>query len=476
MGMSCKLVGRERECQELHRVMESDRSEFVIVYGRRRVGKTFLVDQYYQGQYDFTFVGGHNLSRQRQLTSFARALKKFSGTKPDKFSDWFDAFDALEEYLESLDANRRKVVFIDEMPWIDTQKSDFVAALENFWNGWAARRSDIVFIASGSATSWMVDNLIENQGGLHARITSSIYVRPFTLHETEAYLLRKHCKWDRYQILQCYMVFGGIPFYLSLINAKESLVQNVDRLFFAQGGIMRNEFDELYNALFSNADLYISVVKGLAAHHDGMSREEISKATGITGGTLTRVLTNLERCDFVSRNQNFAHKVKDTIYRLVDFYTLFHYKFILPDVSGDEQWWSHHFESRQVSTWQGLTFEIVCLMHTDSIKRALGISGMATEVSSWRKAATDGQNGGQIDLVIKRADRIIHLCEMKFSKSQYRITEAYEQLLRQRLELFQSSTKTKFSLVITFVTTYGIADGLHHSLVHSEVTMEQLFK
>ena len=190
MGMRSKLVGRERECQELHRVMESDRSEFVIVYGRRRVGKTFLVDQYYQGQYDFTFVGGHNLSRQRQLTSFARALKKFSGTKPDKFSDWFDAFDALEEYLESLDANRKKVVFIDEMPWIDTQKSDFVAALENFWNGWAARRNDIVFIASGSATSWMVDNLIENQGGLHARITSSIYVRPFTLHETEVYLLR----------------------------------------------------------------------------------------------------------------------------------------------------------------------------------------------------------------------------------------------------------------------------------------------
>ena len=474
--MMNKLVGRERECQELKRVMESDRSEFVIVYGRRRVGKTFLVDQYYQGHYDFTFVGGHNLSRQRQLTSFARALKKFSGVKPAKFADWFDAFDTLEEYLESLDTRRKKVVFIDEMPWIDTQKSDFVAALENFWNGWAARRSDIVFIASGSATSWMVDNLIENQGGLHARITSSIYVRPFTLHETEEYLQRKHCKWDRYQTLQCYMVFGGIPFYLSLINAKESLVQNVDRLFFAQGGIMRSEFDELYNALFSNADLYISVVKTLSAHHDGMSRNEISKAIGVSGGTLTRVLTNLERCDFISRSQNFGHKTKDTIYRLVDLYTLFYYKFIMQDMSGDEHWWSHNFESRQVSTWQGLTFEIVCLMHTEKIKSALGISGMATEVSSWRQSACEGQKGGQIDLVIKRADRIIHLCEMKFSKSEFRITEAYEQLLRQRLELFQSTTKTKFSLVITFVTTYGVADGLHHSLVHSEVTMEQLFK
>ena len=475
MGTSNKLVGRERECLELDRVMESDRSEFVIVYGRRRVGKTFLVDQYYQGFYDFTFVGGHNLSRQRQLTSFGKALKKFSGNKPGKFSDWFDAFDALEEYLESLDADRKKVVFIDEMPWIDTQKSDFVSALENFWNGWAARRSDIVFIASGSATSWMVDNLIENQGGLHARITSSIYVRPFTLHEVEEYLQRKHCKWDRYQILQCYMVMGGIPFYLSLIDPRQSLVQNVDRLFFSHGGIMRGEFDELYNALFSNAELYISVVKALAQHHDGMTRTEISKVIGVNGGTLTRVLTNLERCDFISRSQNFGCKTKDTIYRLMDFYTLFYYKFIAQDTSGDEQWWSHNFESRLVSTWQGLTFEIVCLMHTDCIKKALGISGMATEVSAWRKVADDKQRGGQIDLVIKRADRIVHLCEMKFSKSEYRITDAYEQLLRQRMELFQSSTKTKLSLVITFVTTYGVADGLHHSIVHSEVTMSQLF-
>lgn len=226
MVANSKLVGRERECLELDRVMSSDRSEFVIVYGRRRVGKTFLVDQYYQGVYDFTFVGGHNLSRQRQLTSFAKALKKYSGNKPDKFADWFDAFDALEEYLESLDTTKKKVVFIDEMPWIDTQKSDFVSALENFWNGWAARRSDIVFIASGSATSWMVDNLIQNQGGLHARITSSIYIRPFTLHETEEYLQRKHCKWDRYQILQCYMVFGGIPCSIISLSHKTHRVMS----------------------------------------------------------------------------------------------------------------------------------------------------------------------------------------------------------------------------------------------------------
>lgn len=339
MASDNRLVGRERECNELRRVMESDRSEFVIVYGRRRVGKTFLIDQYYQGKYDFTFVGGHNLSRQRQLTNFAKVLKKFSGVKPEKFADWFDAFDALEEYIESLNENRKKVVFIDEMPWIDTQKSDFVSALENFWNGWAARRSDIVFIASGSATSWMVDNLIENQGGLHARITSSIYIRPFTLKETEEYLQRKYCKWDRYQILQCYMVFGGIPFYLSLINPQDSLVQNVDRMFFSHSAIMRSEFDELYNALFSNAELYINVVKALANHHGGMSRAEIVKAVGVNGGTLSRVLTNLERCDFISRSHNFGCKTREANYRLIDFYTLFYYKFIAQDTSGDDLWW-----------------------------------------------------------------------------------------------------------------------------------------
>ena len=471
-----KLVGRERECKELQRVMNSDRSEFVIVYGRRRVGKTFLVDQYYQGKYDFTFVGGHNLSRQRQLTNFSRALKKYSGVKPDKFADWFDAFDALEDYLESLDENRKKVIFIDEMPWIDTQKSDFVSALENFWNGWAARRSDIVFIASGSATSWMVDNLIENQGGLHARITSSIYIRPFTLQETEEYLQRKYCKWDRYQILQCYMVFGGIPFYLSLINPQDSLVQNVDRMFFSHNAIMRSEFDELYNALFSNAELYINVVKALANHHGGMSRAEIVKAVGVNGGTLSRVLTNLERCDFISRSHNFGCKTREANYRLIDFYTLFYYKFIAQDTSGDEQWWTHNFESRLVSTWQGLTFEIVCLVHTDAIKKALGISGMATEVSSWNKMGNEEQKGAQIDLVIKRADRIVHLCEMKFCKAEYHITEAYERQLRERMELFRMATKTKLSLVNTFVTTYGVADGIHHSVVHSEVTMRQLFE
>lgn len=475
-----KIIGREKEMAELQRCLESDRSELVIVYGRRRVGKTFLVDEFFGEKFDFTYVGGHNLSGRQQLRNFTKALAeaKNERVRRDEVNDWFDAFDMLEEYLASLPSDRKKVVFIDEMPWIDTPKSSFVEAFENFWNGWAARRRDILFIASGSATSWMVDKLVENQGGLHARITSHVYLKPFTLNETEQYLKSMNCPWDRFQTLQCYMFFGGIPFYLSLIDPTQSLAQNVDRLCFARNGELRLEFDELYNALFAHADKYVAIARLLAEHRNGMTFSDLSKKSGIDGNRLTKILENLERCDFVMRFRYYGKKSQDRIYRLTDFYTLFYYKYIEPNKdSYDEQWWSHHFDSRSVEVWQGLTFELLCLMHTRQIREALGIAGVATEVSAWFDKAEkkEGEHGSQIDLIIERADRIIHLCEMKFSKEPFRINSDYELKLRDRMGLFREKTRSTKTLVNTFVTTFGVADGKHSSIVNSEVMMDQLF-
>ena len=478
-----KMIGREREMIELQRSMDSDRSEFVIVYGRRRVGKTYLVDNFFKYEYDFSYVGGHHLSKPKQLRNFAKALKKYAHLHlQPKFSSWDDAFDALEEYIEGLPAAKRKVIFIDEMPWIDTPQSEFVEALETFWNGWAARRSDIVFVASGSSTSWMMDKLVENQGGLHGRITNNIYVRPFTLHEVELYMKSRGAAWDRYQLLQTYMIIGGIPFYYSLLDIKESLVQNIDRLFFRKNGELRTEFDELYSALFANTDKYTSVVKLLNNTREGMTREEIEKATGIDKSALTPVLRNLERSDFVLRYSQFGNKTKGAIYRLVDFYSMFYFKFIDGFNAQDEEWWSHNFQSAAVETWQGLSFEQVCYMHLAQIKRKLGISGISTAASSWRyipPRASDGrktEKGTQIDLLIDRGDRVINLCEMKFSTKPYRITDSYEQTLRNRMSTFQEKTKTAKTLVYTFVTTLGVADGLHRGIVNSEVTMKDLFE
>ena len=480
--VSEKIIGREIEIAELQRGMNSDRSEFIIVYGRRRVGKTYLVDNFFNYEYDFSFVGGHKLSKQKQLRNFAKAMKKYAKMQSQpKYSSWDDAFDSLEEYIERLPMEKRKVIFIDEMPWIDTPQSEFVEALESFWNGWAARRRDIVFIASGSSTSWMMDNLVENQGGLHARITRNIYVRPFTLQQAEAYMASRSAKWDRYQVLQAYMIIGGIPFYYSLLNVTESLAQNIDRLFFRKNGELRTEFDELYNALFTNAEKYKAVVRQLNGRRDGMTREELEKNTGIDKSVLSMVLRNLERSDFILPYSQFGNKKKGTIYRLVDFYTLFYYRFIDGFNTQDEQWWSHNIQSHTIDSWQGLSFELVCFMHLAQIKHKLGISGISTSAASWRYVPTKKnepggtEKGTQIDLLIDRADRVINLCEMKFSVRPFPITADYESLLRNRLAIFQEKTKTTKTIVHTFVSTFGVSDGLHKSIVNSEVTMNDLF-
>lgn len=475
-----RIIGREAEMAELRRCMESDRSEFVIVYGRRRVGKTFLVDCFFNGQYDFSFVGRNNTTKEKQLRAFAKALKKAASMdRQPKFQDWTEAFDALEEYLESLDEGRKKVVFIDEMPWIDTPQSEFVEALEGFWNAWGARRQDILFVASGSASSWMMDKLVENPGGLHARITNNIYVRPFTLCETEEYLLSRGIKWNRYQILQLYMTMGGIPFYLSLLDAGKSLVNNINYLFFRRNSEMMTEFQELYTAIFSNAGKYLEVVNLLYGHKEGMTYAEIQKASGIEGSRLTTVLKNLERCDFIISYSQFGNKVKGTIYRLVDFYTLFYLKFIASADSKDEEWWLHNYNSRSVEAWQGTAFELICLTHLPQIRQKLGISGISTSASSWRyvpgKTALEHERGAQIDLVIDRGDQSINLCEVKFSIGSYSITSEYEGRIRQRIQLFKEKTKTRKALISTFITTYGVANASQSNMVDKEVTSDDLF-
>ncbi|MCC8037074.1 MAG: ATP-binding protein [Bacteroidales bacterium] len=476
--MSTKLIARERECQELQAKMESDESEFIVICGRRRIGKTFLVEEFFQHKFDFKYVGAHGLSTRSQLKNFGRALKEYSRKPQENFKDWSDAFYALKEYLTNLSDEKRKVIFIDEMPWMDSKRSDFVKSLEYFWNSWAAAQGNIVLIATGSATSWMSNKLFKNRGGLHNRVTSRIFLRPFTLHETEVFLKKKRFAWDRYQILQCYMAFGGIPYYLKQLNPTESVAQNIDRFCFDPEGMFRTEFDELYNALFASADTYIKVVKALAQHREGLTNAEISKITKINGRNLTRVLKNLEQCDFIARRAQFGHKKRGTIYRLIDFYTLFYFRFIENDLTLDPHWWTGNMSSGEVLAWNGWTFELICLEHHSQIKQALGISGVSTTISTWRfvPVKDDGRIGAQVDMVITRADRLIHLVEIKFHKGQYSITSRYDEEIRQRVQTFIEETDQKYGVVVTFITTYGLKNPTSYGIVHSEVTMDDLFK
>lgn len=476
MNMDTKLLSREKECAQIKRCMESDESEFIIICGRRRIGKTYLVEKYFNRNFHFKYVGGHNMSTREQLRSFAKALKKYSGQKQEEFKDWFEAFDALEEYLDSVKA-KRKVIFIDEMPWMDSKRSNFLKALENFWNGWAAGEENIVMVSTGSATSWMSEKLLRNRGGLHNRVTCRIYLKPFTLYETELYLKKQRCPWSRYQILQAYMVFGGVPFYLKQINPKESVVQNIERLCFQDGGALRDEFEELYPALFASSESYLRVVSALANHRYGMTREEIKKAVGFNGRNLTRILKNLELCDFIMKQPPFSNQKRGTVYRLVDFFTLFYLHFIADGTLRDAKWWEQNFKSQEVASWQGLTFEVVCMQHSQQIKKSLGIENVATAISSWHytpKKDEDG-SGAQIDMIMKRGDDIIHIIEAKFYNDLLGYNSALEKKMLYRKALFEELEASKNPVVITLITTYGLKDPSSWTNIHSHLSMNDLF-
>lgn len=456
--------------------MESERSEFVVVYGRRRIGKTFLVRRFFRDNYAFSFVGKHEMGREQQLTEFAKELMRYShSTFVPQLKNWTEAFDALQRLLETYNISGKKVVFFDEMPWMDTPKSDFVSALENFWNGWANMRDDIVLVACGSATSWMVDKLLHNQGGLFNRITQKLYLRPFKLSEMEQYLDEKHFGWNRYQIAQCYMILGGIPFYLTLLNPKLSLLSNIDELFFADAhAMLRTEYNELYSTLFKRPDNYLAVIRMLTERKEGFTRKEISEKTKLGGAALSKILSDLEQCDFIFSYARYGNAKNNAIYRIKDFYTLFYYKYVNGIDTKDSLRWTHLSSTPQVSSWQGFSFELLCLLHLDEIKKALGIDRILNDASAWR--SRQPEQNTQIDLVIERADHNINLCEMKFSSGMYAIDKGYEQKLRERMSIFLAETMTRCSTRITMVTTYGVLQNKHSGIVNDEVLLDDLFE
>lgn len=456
--------------------MESERSEFVVVYGRRRIGKTFLVRRFFKDNYAFSFVGKHEMRREQQLAEFAKELMCYShSTFVPQLKNWTEAFDALQRLLETYGIPDKKVVFFDEMPWMDTPKSDFVSALENFWNGWANMRDDIVLVACGSAISWMVDKLLHNQGGLFNRITQKIYLRPFKLSEMEQYLDEKHFGWNRYQIAQCYMILGGIPFYLTLLNPKLSLLSNIDELFFADAhAMLRTEYNELYSTLFKRPDNYLAVIRMLTERKEGFTRKEISEKTKLGGAALSKILSDLEQCDFIFSYARYGNAKNNAIYRIKDFYTLFYYKYVNGIDTKDSLRWTHLSSTPQVSSWQGFSFELLCLLHLDEIKKALGIDRILNDASAWR--SRQPEQNTQIDLVIERADHNINLCEMKFSSGMYAIDKGYEQKLRERMSIFLAETMTRCSTRITLVTTYGVLQNKHSGIVNDEVLLDDLFE
>lgn len=471
-----RIIGRKKELSLLNSLKNSESPAFLAVYGRRRVGKTFLIRQGFDNQFDFYLTGMSNVSLSQQLANFHAALLKYNPQANDKEAapDWFRAFQQLTALLESRGGGK-KVIFLDELPWLDTPHSNFVPALEHFWNSWASARNDVILIVCGSAAGWMINKLINNKGGLHNRVTDRIKLESFTLSECEEFLKYKSANFDKYQIVQLYMVLGGIPFYLEKIDPTQSAAQNINRLCFEKTGALRTEFDNLYKSLFDNAEKHIAIVESLSKKARGLTRGELIKDTKLpTGGSITKILLELEESNFIQKYVSFGKKERNSLYQLTDFYSLFYLKFIKKASILDENSWINGLDSPEQRAWSGYAFEQVCLAHIKEIKQALGISGVQTTTSAW--IGTNTGRGVQIDLVIDRRDHVINICEMKFSINNFTIDKKYAEELRNKIGVFKEETKTRKAIFLTMITTFGLnKNNYSSSLVQNDLTMDVLF-
>ena len=475
------LIGRVEEIEILKSYQDSPKSEFVAVYGRRRVGKTFLVRETLGKLFDFEFIGLYETPASVQRAEFQKVINKSGKISKPIPQNWFDAFDNLKEYLLSLKKDK-VTVFIDELPWMDTNKSNFRTALSSFWNGWENGKTIIKLYVCGSATTWMVDKLIGDRGGLYGRITRPIYLAPFTLSETGQYLNTvKKMGYGKKQILDVYMVFGGIPYYLDMFDKKLPLTVNVDRLLFSDNAPLRNEYDFLFRSLFKDSVNYRKVIEVLSRKLSGLTREDISRETGLTGGELSKILSNLTSCDFIRNYVAPKKKERNQMYQLTDMFSLFFLKFVKNAPRQDEQFRTAMINSGKRNAWSGYAFEQVCLHHIFQIKKKLGITGILSNVYAWsRKAFTDSDgghwDGGQIDLIIDRSDGVMNLCEMKYSNGEFSIDKKYEKTLRDRINMFRYSERTGKDLRLTFVTTFGVKHNEHKGIVDNEITLEDMFE
>lgn len=479
-----KLIGREEEIRELKRCYQSDSSQFVAIYGRRRVGKTFLVDEVFKNLITFRHAGLSPIEQDTKKNALDKQLAHFhyslmtQGMEECKCpKSWLEAFFLLEKFLQSKDDGKtRQVVFIDELPWMDTARSGFITGLEAFWNGWACHRDNLMLVVCGSATSWISDKLINNHGGLYGRLTCEIKLSPFSLKECELFFQKKNIRLSRYDIVQCYMALGGIPYYLNYFEKGLSLAQNIDNLFFKKGAKLKEEFDRLFASVFSAPEEIKKIIILLSSRHSGFTLKEISVATGIAqNGALSKLMKALVSSEFVLPYTPFGKSRREVRYKLVDPFCVFYLRYVPSNKNYNTAFWHENQNTQAVVSWRGYAFEEVCLQHIAQIKAALGVQGVASQQSSWVVDGGEKEDGAQIDLLINRADRIINLCEMKFYNDEFAVDKAYFMKMNRRVNLLLDHIPRNTAIHTTLITTFGLAYNEYSGVFQKVVTLDDLF-
>ncbi len=465
-----KLIGRVNHKKELERYFNEERSHFMAVYGRRRVGKTFLIKEYFQNNFTFYCTGLLKGNKNQQLTNFEINMKNQLKYFDENASviNWYDAFNELIKAISKIKESEKKVIFLDELPWMDTVGSDFLLGLEYFWNSWASAQKDVLFIVCGSSTSWIINKLFNNTGGLYNRVTSRIKVEPFTLEECSRFFEAKGFQYSQAQIIEAYMVFGGIPFYLDQFSSEKSPVQNINELCFGKNAFLVMEYQMLFKSLFKKYQFYINVVEAICTKNKGLTRDEIAKKTRLSdGGSLTKILVDLENSNFIKKYTPVLKKSKGSLFQMIDPFCLFYNN--LSENVAEENYWIKYYNSPKYNNWAGYAFELVCFNHIPQVKKALGISGIMSNSYSWQNMYA------QIDLVIDRADKVVNIFEIKYSQAPFIVTQKYELELRNKTEQFRKNTSTKKAIWPVFISPYGLGKSTYMHFFIKSLTMDIFF-
>ena len=474
------MIGRKKEINELNRLYNSKKAELVAIYGRRRVGKTFLVDETFEGRITFRHAG---LSPAEMKTGALRLqLKNFynslldQGMEKSKIPDnWLDAFFMLEQFLKCCDTGERQVVFLDELPWLDTPRSGFLTAFEAFWNNWACHRKNLMVIVCGSANSWILDKLINNHGGLYNRVTYEIKLSPFSLAECEEFYVEQGISFTRYDIAQSYMVLGGVPYYMGYVERGKSLAQNIDDIFFSKNAKLSDEYDRLFSSAFTNPKEMKGIVEVLYTKNRGYTRAELLEKLKMTdGGTVSKHLNALIASDYITKYVPFGENKRVEYYKLTDAFCLFYLHFRNKIKSSKDHYWQKSLYAQEIVSWRGLAFEHLCFNHIPQIKKALGIGGVVSSESAWSKKADD-EDGLQIDLLISRNDNVVNMCEIKYYSDDFSVDKDYYRTMLRRSETLSKLVPKKCAVYGTLITTFGLKENEYSGVFTNVVTLEELF-
>ena len=476
------MIGRQQEKQELLERYESGRAELVVVHGRYRIGKTFLANATFENRITFRHAGispveenGNGLLR-KQLDQFYFSLRSQGMSEAKKPKSWMEAFFYLEMFLQKTDSNERQLVFIDELPWMDTPRSGFLTAVEGFWNNWGCHRKNLMVIVCGSASAWILDNLINNHGGLYGRVTCEIRLHPFTLQECEMFLKERGIDFPRYDIVQSYMAVGGIPYYLDYMKRNLSLAQNLDEMFFSQGAKLTDEFSRLFTSIFDKPALMHRIVRILSLRNRGFTRSEIlDKLEMKDGETFSSCIKALISSDFVLKYIPFGSKANEPHYKLIDPFCMFWLHFRDENMPFTENYWTENLDSPKIVSWRGFAFENVCWNHIPQIKRKLGISGVSADYSAWTRKADD-EEGLQIDMLISRKDHVVNMCEMKYWGDDFTVNQDYYRILLRRKEILAETFSRKASIHCTLITTFGLRKNPYSDIFTDVMTLNDLFE